>query len=260
MLSLWRYRNYLWSSSIAELRNRYAGSTLGVLWNVIQPLLQILIFTFVFSQIMMAKLPSMESSTAFAIYLCAGLLPWGSFSEIIVRGSNAFIENSTYLKKLAIPEYIFVFQTGLTAGIISSITMLLMFFVVLALGYTLTLLWLLVPLILVLFLLFGLGLALLFSCINVFFKDVGQILGTAMQIWMWLTPIVYVKELIPVSFNQIITYNPAYYFISSLQQVIVFSVMPSVSQWLLMLVFAAFSLLLGTIAYKKLRFEIRDVI
>jgi len=260
MLNIWKYRKFLWGSSIAELRNRYAGSSLGVFWNVIQPLLQILIFTFVFSQIMMAKLPSMESSTAFAIYLCAGMLPWGSFSEIIIRGSNAFIENSTYLKKLSIPEYIFIFQIGITAGIVSCITMLILFLVIVVLGYSVTLLWLLVPLILILFLLFGIGLALLFSCINVFFKDVGQILGTVMQIWMWLTPIVYVKELIPASFSQIIVFNPAYYFIGSLQQVIVFSTIPSISHWLWMIIVTFISLIIGILVLKKLRFEVRDVI
>lgn len=260
MQRLWNYRRYLWSSSIADLKNRYAGSSFGVFWNVIQPLLQILIFTFVFSQIMMAKLPSMESSTSFAVYLCAGLLPWGSFSELIVRGSNAFIENSTYLKKLAIPEYLFVLQNAVTAAIVSGITMILLLIVVLFLGYTATVLWLLIPLIMILFLLFGLGLALFFSCINVFFKDVGQILGTSMQIWMWLTPIVYVKELIPPSFNQVIAMNPAYYFINSLQQVIVFSTLPSLSYWLLMILFVFVSLIVGVFTLKKLRFEVRDVI
>ncbi|MDB5054934.1 MAG: Transport permease protein [Bacilli bacterium] len=260
MHSVWKYRKYIWDNSISELKNRYAGSSLGAIWNVLQPLFQILIFTYVFSQIMISKLPNMESSASFAIYLCAGLIPWTTFSEIIIRGSNVFLVNSTYLKKLAIPEYIFMLQVGLTSSMILFISMGLFLIVILFLGQSISLLWLLVPVILFMFIIFGLGLAFILASINVFFKDIGQFLVSFTQIWMWLTPIVYVKELLPSSFIRIIKYNPLYYYIDSLHQIIVFAKFPSFSNWLYMCTFAIVSSILGVTVLKTLRSEIRDVI
>ncbi|NOU92961.1 hypothetical protein GC093_06890 [Paenibacillus sp. LMG 31456] len=260
MRTIWQYRKYIWGNAVSELKNRYAGSSLGVLWNILQPLFQILIFTYVFSQIMIAKLPDMESSTAFAIYLCAGLIPWAAFSDIVIRGSNAFLENATYLKKLAIPEYIFIIQIGISSGITLLISMCLLFIIVLLIGGSVSFLWVLLPFILFLLLLFALGLAFLLASINVFFKDVGQFLGTFIQIWMWLTPIVYVTEIVPTGFAKILTYNPLYYYIDSLHQIIVFSHLPNSLNWFFMLIFAMLSMILGTIVLKILRSEIRDVI
>lgn len=151
MRDLCLYKNYIWDNSLRDLRNRYAGSSLGVLWNILQPLFQILIFTFVFSQIMLAKIPGMESTTVFAVYLCSGLLPWGIFSEIIVRGSNAFIENATYLKKMPVPEYVFICQIVVSSSIVLFITMSLLFVVILCMGGTISLLWLLLPIVSILF-------------------------------------------------------------------------------------------------------------
>lgn len=259
-MSIWKYRRYIWDNSISELKNRYAGSSLGTFWNILQPLFQILTYTFVFSQLMAAKLPGMESKSAFAIYLCAGLIPWMSFSETILRGSNAFIENATYLKKLAIPEYIFVCQIATTSSMVLVISMVIFFFIVIFMGWTLSYLWILVFGVLILMQLFALGVSLLFATINVFFKDFGQILTTVVQLWMWFTPIVYLKDILPLSFANIVNYNPLYLYIDAMHQMVVFSKWPQISSWIYMLLVSLLSLLLGLLVLKKLRSEIRDVI
>jgi lipopolysaccharide transport system permease protein len=260
MREVWQYRKYIWDNAVSELRTRYAGSSLGALWNVLQPLFQILIFTYVFSQIMIAKLPNMESSTDFAIYLCAGMIPWAAFSEIVIRGSNSFLDNATYLKKLAIPEYIFIIQTVVTSGMTLLISMILLFIIITIIGGTISVLWVLLPIVLLLFLFLALGLAFIFASINVFFKDVGQFLGTFIQIWMWLTPIVYVTEIIPNGLAKIISYNPIFYYIDSFHQIIVFSKMPPMVNWSYMILFSLLSMVLGITVLKILRSEIRDVI
>jgi ABC-type polysaccharide/polyol phosphate export permease len=101
---------------------------MGVFWNVLIPLLQILILTIVFSQIMEVRLPGAGSAKAFAIYLCAGLLPWLGFSECVSRGTQSFLENATYLKKLPIPEQIFVAQSTVGGTLSVGISMVLLSF------------------------------------------------------------------------------------------------------------------------------------
>jgi len=170
-MDIWKYRSYIWTNALSELKNRYAGSSLGAYWNILQPLFQILLFTFVFSQVMVAKIPGMDSSTvAFAVYLSSGFIPWISFAELLTRGSNAFIENATYLKKLAIPEYVFILQIAVTTTINLCISMSLLCVLVILLGFSVAASWLLLPIVLILFLIFGLGLVFVFASINVFFS------------------------------------------------------------------------------------------
>jgi ABC-type polysaccharide/polyol phosphate export systems, permease component len=260
-MDIWKYRSYIWNNAISDLKNRYAGSSLGAYWNILQPLLQILLFTFVFSQVMVAKIPGMDSSTvAFAIYLSAGFVPWISFAEFLNRGSNAFVENATYLKKLAIPEYVFVLQIAATTTISLFISMALLSTFVLMLGFTIGVYWLILPIVLLLFMLFGLGLVFIFASINVFFRDVSQLLQSIVQIWMWLTPIVYIEDFLPASFAQIIKYNPLYYFVNSFHQIVVYSSHPKTMDWLVMISVSLLSLIVGYVVFKNLRPEIRDVI
>jgi lipopolysaccharide transport system permease protein len=87
-----------------------------VAWHVATPLAQILIFTMVFSQIMPGRLERMGASDSFAVYLCAGLLPWAAFADCVTRGAGAFIENATYLKKLPIPQQVFVARNAVAAS------------------------------------------------------------------------------------------------------------------------------------------------
>lgn len=259
-LGIWKYRSYIWSNSLSDLKNRYAGSSLGAYWNVLQPLLQILLFTFVFSKIMIAKAPGMDSSLAFTIYLSSGLLPWICFADLVSRGSNSLIENATYLKKLSIPEHVFLLQVAVTSSITMFISMGLLLFVAIILGQIITIYWIFAPVVLLLFIVFGLGLALIFACVNVFFRDVSQLLANIIQLWMWLTPIVYVEDLLPDDFLRIVHINPAYYFIDTLHEIIVFGSLPSVINWSVMVVTCLLSISLGIVVYRNLRAEIRDVI
>src|SRR5207247_5184233 len=99
IVNLWRYRAFIVKNALSDVRYRYAGSAMGIAWNVITPLAQIVIYSLVFSQIMVTRLAVPGSDTSFALYLCAGLLPWAAFSDCVQRGASAFIENAHYFKK-----------------------------------------------------------------------------------------------------------------------------------------------------------------
>jgi lipopolysaccharide transport system permease protein len=252
------YRKYILNNAIGEIKFRYAGSAIGVFWNVLNPLFQIVVFTVVFSNIMIAKLPGMENTGAFAVYLCSGLLAWSSFSECISRGTNAFLENSTLLKKLPIPEHVFVLQTAVSSFLNSLISYSVLAVFVALLNQSVGYSWLISPFILVLFQLFGLGIALISGTLNIFFRDITHFVGVFMSMWMWLTPIVYVKEILPDSFKNIYKYNPAYPFIESLHEVIVYNRLPDIGQWSSMVIISSITLLVGYLILVKLRMEIRD--
>src|SRR5579862_7964714 len=119
--TLWTYRGFVASSVKREFQSKYRNSILGAAWMIINPLAMILVYTLIFSQVMRAKLPGLNSAFAYSIYLCAGTLTWGLFAEIIGRGQNVFIENANLIKKLTFPRICLPVIVALNAGLNFSI-------------------------------------------------------------------------------------------------------------------------------------------
>lgn len=260
IVNLWRYRGYIVKNALSDVRYRYAGSAMGIAWNVVTPLAQILIYSFVFSQIMVVRLAAGSSGASFTLYLCAGLLPWVAFADCVLRGSSAFIEHAHYLKKLPIPEQVFVAKNAMAASVFLGISMTLLAIVTLLFGGSMTIAWLGVPLVLVLFQGFGFGLGLFFGILNAFVRDIGHALLIAIQLWMWVTPIVYVETILPVEAQRLLPYNPAYPFIDALHKLIVAGEWPPVWQWALMAAWACAAPIAGYLVLRRLRPELRDVL
>lgn len=258
--AVYEYKNYIVSNAIGELKYRFAGSSLGVFWNIINPIMQIIVYTFVFSNIMQAKMEALKSTSGFSLYLCAGMFGWLAFNECVSRGTNTFIEVSSFLKKLSVPEYVFVAQKSLSSLLNCLLNYVIIFVYSIIVAGPISIYWLYVPIILMLLMLFGYGLALLLATINVFFRDTIQIVNVFMMIWMWITPIVYVKEILPPQFLGILNFNIVYPFINSLQQIIVFGNAPTIIDLAKMFIIATCSVFLGYLVTKNNISEIRDLI
>ena len=104
--SLWNYRGFIIGSVRREFESKYRKSVLGATWTIVNPLAMIIVYTIIFSQLMKARLPGVDTPFAYSIYLCAGSLTWGLFIEIVSRGQNIFIENANLLKKISFPRLI----------------------------------------------------------------------------------------------------------------------------------------------------------
>jgi lipopolysaccharide transport system permease protein len=256
----WSYRGFIWKEAIHDLRHRYAGSAIGVFWNVLIPLLQITIFTIVFSRIMRVRLADRGPVHSFAIYLCSGMLPWIAFSECLMRGTNSFLENAAYLKKLPIPEQVFIAKNAMSATVSLVVSMLLLLSLTPILKIPITWAWLMILPVILLFQCMGFGLGLMLGSLNVFFRDVGQMLGIGLQMWMWLTPIVYLKEILPAPVQALLVFNPAFPFVDSLQGIVVYGLWPDLRHWGMMVFWALVATASGFLVLEKLRPEIRDVV
>ncbi len=260
IVNLWRYRAYILKNALSDVRYRYAGSAMGIAWNVITPLAQIVIYSFVFSQIMVLRLTGLGAKANFTLYLCAGLLPWAAFTDCVLRGANAFIENAHYLKKLPIPEQIFVAKNAAAATLFLGISMTALGVVTVLVGGPLSLAWLGVPVALLLFQGFGFGLGLFFGTLNVFVRDIGHALLIALQLWMWLTPIVYIETILPARAQALLAYNPTYPFIDALHRMIVGGEWPGALQWTVMVFWACVAPVGGYLVLRRLRPELRDTL
>jgi lipopolysaccharide transport system permease protein len=258
--SFWNYRKFIWDCAWRDLRHRYAGSSMGFLWNVIHPLFQILLYTIVFSQVMKVAIPSQSSTFGFAIYLCSGLVPWIGFHDTINSCTNSLVQNANYLKKLGIPEQVFVVQSAGSSLLSLVIGMVLLVCVCCVLGHYPAWCWCALPFILILFHGFAFGLGLFLGVMNIFFRDVSQILGMFIQIWFWMTPIVYMESTLPVFIKDGLYLNPAYHFIQAFHEIIVNKSLPNTTSIAVMLCLALSTPVLGFLVLRKSRSEIRDVL
>lgn len=224
--SLWVYRDFIISSVKREFQSKYRNSLLGATWTVIQPLAMITVYTVIFSQIMRARLPGTDSTFAYSIYLCAGVITWGFFAEISSRAQNVFIDNANLLKKISFPRLCLPVTLILNASLNFSIIFFLFVIFLLITNQFPGWAFLAVFPVLAIQALFSIGLGMTLGVLNVFFRDIGQLFSVILQFWFWLTPIVYPLEILPGSLQKLMQLNPMASIIASYQKVFVFGDWP----------------------------------
>ncbi len=259
--SLYQYRGFIWQRALSELRHRYAGTNLGVVWNVLHPLAVIAVYSIVFSRIMSRHIEGIDrvnEKFQFVLYLCAGFLPWLAFSECVTRGCNAFSENANYLKKLPIPEQVFVAQTAVSATLGLAISFALLLAISLALGLRPSWHWLLLPLPLIAIQILGFGFGLLCGTLNVFLRDIGQLLTVALQVILWTAPIVYVVDILPPAFARLLPWHPLVPPLYAIRDLFLRHTLPTPATWIGLFIWPAIALALGYAVFHPLRHEIRD--
>jgi lipopolysaccharide transport system permease protein len=261
MVGLWRYRRFVWDAALSDLRYRYAGSGLGVFWNVLTPLAMLALYTIIFAGMLAPRVSiGGRGAEAFVLYLGSGFLPWGGFVDGVVRGTQSLVGNAAYLKKMPIPEQVFVAQSAVTATLGMLISFVLLVGLALLLNQPPRLTWLLLPLVAVVWQTFGFGLALALGTLNVFFRDIAQLLGVAFQIWMWSLPVIYVEDILPLEYRQIVAFNPAYPFVRAIRDAFLTGQVPDMSVWLAMLGWSVLALAVGLAILTRLRTEVRDLL
>lgn len=218
--ALWAYRGFILGSMQREFQSRYRNSLLGATWAILNPLAMIVVYTVVFSQIMRTRLPGLDPTFGYSIYLCAGLLTWGLFAEIASRAQTMFLENGNLLKKLSFPRLCLPIVVLGNAGINFSIVFgLFTIFLVVSGHFPGWPFLALIPVLLVLMLL-AIGLGITLGVLNVFFRDVGQAFVIFLQFWFWLTPIVYPVSVLPSGLKNYLAFNPMTSLVTAFQDIL----------------------------------------
>lgn len=255
--AVWNFRGFILGSVRREFQLRYRGTMLGIAWTVLQPLSMIIVYTVIFSQVMKAKLPGLEGTFSYSIYLCAGIITWGLFAEIIQRSQSVFIDNANLLKKLSFPR--------LTLPIVVVATALLNFVIIFSLFMAFLLITDTLPGVAILAILplltvqvlFAVGLGITLGVLNVFFRDVGQLSNVVLQLWFWATPIVYPASILPEWIMPLMNLNPMYHLMQGYQGVFVAAQWPD---WDILGLFALGSLLLVLYAFSLFRRHAGEIV
>ncbi|WP_296250646.1 ABC transporter permease [Pseudomonas sp. UBA4194] len=257
---LWEYRSFVISSIKNEFIARFARSRLGGLWMIIHPLAQVAIYALILSNVLAAKLPGIDNKYAYALYLMAGMLAWNLFSEIVSRCLTIFIENGNLMKKMRFP------RIALPVIVVGSCLLnnLLLFVAVLAvfaiLGHspTLQMIWL-IPMTFAVVAL-GVGLGLVLGVLNVFLRDIGQVVPIVLQILFWFTPIVYSVNIIPEGLRSALIYNPMYPLVTSYQNILVYGNSPDTHHIVSAFCLAFGLMLLGLFLFRRAAPEMVDAL
>lgn len=227
LVQLFSYRYFIFSSIKTEFKARFIRSKLGALWAILNPLAQVLIYTIILSSVLSAKIPGINMQNAYAIYLISGIICWSLFADILGKSINIFVENANLIKKIPFPKIaLLIIHTGVS--VINNFILLFIaaiIFVFISDVHIFGLAWLLLPFTLTVALAFSLGLIL--GIINVFIRDVGQIMSIFLQLWFWVTPIVYTVNIIPDSFRFIVDLNPLTALLNSYRSIILYGQIPT---------------------------------
>jgi len=219
--ALWAYRGFIQGSVKREFQSKYRNSLLGAAWNIINPLAMIAVYTIIFAQVMQAKLPGVDSTFAYSIYLCAGVLTWGLFAELVGRSQAMFLDNANLLKKISFPRITLPIIVVANASLNFAIVMaLFLAFLAFSGNFPGWVVFAALP-VLALQIAFAMGLGMVLGVLNVFFRDVGQFFGIFLTFWFWLTPIVYHPNILPENIKSLMTLNPMVPIIGAYQSIFV---------------------------------------
>lgn len=256
---LWAYRGFILGSVKREFQSKYRNSMLGAAWMVLNPLAMIIVYTVVFSQVMKAKLPGVNTTFAYSIYLCAGLLTWNLFAEIVGRAQNIFLEYANLMKKLNFPRISLPVIVALNAGVnFAIITALFLLFLIFTKNLPGWAILGAIP-VLVVQVAFSVGLGMVLGVLNVFFRDVGQFFGIVITFWFWLTPIVYPSSILPERVrNLLMDWNPMAPLINAYQRIFVSKLLPDWSTLLIPTILAVGLCILGLRLFRRRSGEMVD--
>lgn len=244
---LYKYREFLKTNVKKDIRGKYKGSFLGVLWSFINPLLSVLVYAIVFSQIMRFDIDN------YVIYLITGVLPWTFFTSSINMGMTSILYNASIIKKVYFPRSILPISSvsSCLVNFLISCLVILVFVLFSGIGITIHLLWL--PLIALVQYFLCLGIVFFLSAVEIFVRDLEHIINFVLSMAFYVTPILYKAEQVPKNLRFILKLNPMAYIIDAYRDIFYYGVMPDISSLLLVFLVSIIVMILGYKVFERLQ-------
>jgi lipopolysaccharide transport system permease protein len=237
---------------------KFAGSVLGVFWSFIWPLVNIAIYTIIFSKFMGARLKGVESGFGYSVYLISAMLPWIAFSSTLSRSSTVFLDRKGVISKINIALPTMPLYIMISESVTFLISMAIFYFFLMIIGQKFSVYHLMLPFIFILQQLLAYALGLILAVLTVFIRDIKELVGVVLQVWFWFTPIVYVKDILPEWVKKIMVFNPAFTFTDSFQNIILLNTLPAVSHLLVMTAITFVLLACSYFIFTRLESDVKD--
>lgn len=242
-----------------DIKTRYTGSALGIFWSVVNPIIMLLVLTFVFSVIFNVKIRGYGEGRGFIEFFLCGFLPWLAFQDGAIRSTSIIVENANLVKRVRFPSELLIVSTVISVFLLQLIGLGIFIGVLIVFGKIRegsTLLFL--PLVFFLQVIFTVGLGYVLSSIHVFFRDIGQITQSLFWVWLYSTPVIYSISMVPEQFKKILIINPMTHLLEIYRALILQGKFP---EWSGVLYFCFFSFglfVIGERVFYKLKLVFDD--
>jgi lipopolysaccharide transport system permease protein len=251
---LFAYRALIQALVMRDLKARYRGSALGLLWTLLNPLLHMAIYVLIFSVYMR------NDMERYAAFLLCGLLPWIWLSSSLMMGATSIVEGGSLLKKVFFPPQVLPTVTVMANFTNFLLGIPLLFGLLLLYGVHLRWSLLMLPLIMGVQFALTLGLTLTVSAASVRYRDIPPILGHLLTFWFFLSPIIYPATQIPERFRSVVSLNPFAPFVVAYQDVLLYNAPPTWETWAGMTAASALALGCGLLVFGRFRWSIVEEI
>lgn len=220
---LYNYRELLKTNIQKEVRGKYKGSWLGVLWTFLNPLLMLAVYAFVFPYILRVKVEN------YTIFMIVALIPWNFFTTAIQSGTGSVVANGNILKKVYFPREIIPISITTSQLVNFLITCIIMFAFILFSGVGFSIHILLMPLLILIQYLVTLALTFVLSALTVFVRDVDHFVSVALTLGFYATPIVYQASMLPEKFQWVLKFNPMAQLVEAYRSILYYHQVPDFS-------------------------------
>jgi lipopolysaccharide transport system permease protein len=257
--AIWQNRSLIRSMTRRDILGRYRGSFGGAFWAILNPLLLMLTYFFIFGVVLQQKFNPNDQPIDYVLYFLAGMLPWLAFSEAVGRSPNILIEYRSFIKKLRFPVETLPL-TIVGSGLVTQGFGLVIFaagVILIRGGLTPTVLWL--PVLMIPQILFTAGICWFLSALGLFVRDLGQVIGYVVTLWFFLTPICYSEQALK-SKAPILASNPIYLLVRAYRSILLEGHAPDLRAMLAFWCLAIVVFLAGHSWFYKLRKWFADVI
>jgi ABC-type polysaccharide/polyol phosphate export systems, permease component len=244
---LYAYRQMLFSLVKKGLRTRYKGSVLGFLWTFLNPLLQLVVYSIVFSFITRANIDK------YYMFLFVALVPWMFFAACLQDSATSIIANKDLVKKIYFPRTIIPLAAVCTAFMNMLFTMIVVLITLIFSGIGISKEILTLPILFVIEFLFALGISLIIAGLTVYFRDLEHILGIVIQMWFYFTPILYSEDMIPKQILNIFKLNPMTNIILAYRDVLYYKKFPDIGSTGIAVVIGIATTIIGYLLFQKLQ-------
>ena len=260
--SVWGNRELIFTLVKREIIGRYRGSLMGLAWSFFNPLLMLVIYTFVFSVVFKARwgLGTEESKTDFAIILFVGIIVHGLLAECINRAPGLILSNVNYVKKIVFPLEILPWVALGSALFHACISLLVLFLAQIVFNQHIPLTALLFPIVLVPVILASIGLSWFLAALGVYLRDVGQVTGIVTTILLFVSAVFFPITALPERYQFWLHLNPLAVIIEQSRAVLIFGTLPSVKAWLAMTLLGSVMAWFGFAWFQKTRKGFSDVL
>ncbi len=254
--SLLQFRELLYFLTLREIKAKYKQTLLGVVWTVLQPLAMIAIVTVVFSYV--AKLPS--DGKPYAVFAFCAMLPWQFFAGVLGRGVGSLLGNQNLVQKVYFPREIIPFAIVASATVDFAIGGLSFFAMLCFYESAVRLYWLMIIPVFAIQVCFMIGLILVLSPMNVFYRDISHVMPLLTQVWMYATPIIYPVSMVPERFRFFYFLNPMAGVIDAYRKILLHHSAPDFTSLSMAAAVAFITLALGIVYFKRVEFKLADVL